>query len=226
MAPTHPPTSNRPSRIGITTLAAAVGLFAIVLATRPNLSGGTVAPTPSPPAAVPGTTPIAVLPSASETSAVLTPTASAAPSSSKVPNGGCSADQFTLGTVIPGPGGSTFGTESVYVLVQITNNGSECVLRIPATILVASSDAADHSVALSSAMTTATYVSRAGRTFTAVIGAWWPSSGAPQIPKCKVPVMDIRSVSVGLPAGRFDITLDRSWPQACSSPATVSLEYK
>jgi hypothetical protein len=226
--PTEPPRTNASSRFGITTVAAAVVLLAIVLGIPPNLPGATtVPPRATAASASSDVSAISVPPSASAMPASVPPTPiSSVPSPSRPPNGGCTSDQFGLGTPATGPGGSAFGTESVYVHIQLTNMGAECALRVPATVTAESSSGETQSVDVESAMTSQTYVARAGQSFMAVIGAWWPFPGSPQVKGCTATIKDVTTVYITLPAGRLDIALDRPWSQACLSPATVSLEYR
>jgi hypothetical protein len=221
----RPPRSKALSGIG-TALGGALVLLVIVLAIRPAPSGVAGAPGASASARTdPASPPRTTLPSASGVSgSVMPPAASAGASPSAPADGGCSSGQFDVGPATTGAGGSTFGTESVYVRVPITNTGPQCVLRVPATVLLSSSGTI-RAVHLANAMTSPTYVAKAGKPFTAVLGAWWPYPGSPPIPGCTAPVPNIGEVSIELPSGRLLVTLDKPWAQACTSPATVSLEY-
>lgn len=230
--PPYPPKATTGSSFAIATLATVIGLILVVLAMGPSLLGTASAPVASGSDATPAPSAIAVAPAGSGAAAATSPSAAATPSvaaatpiASASRDGECSADQFVLGSVATGPGGSTFGTESVYVHVPLRNLGSDCTLRVPSTIRVGSSSGATLQVAIENAMTTATYRVKAGESFTAVLGAWWPYPGSPQIAGCKAPITGVSLVSIALPAGSLDIALDQPWPQTCSSPATVSLEY-
>ena len=226
--PSNPPKVSAASSVGFATLAAVTGLLVILIVVRPNLfgtAGGTTVA--SGPAVASAGSAVAVLPSGTAPSDAATPSlASATSTPSALPSGVCSADQIVVGSVATGPGGSTFATESVYVHVALRNTGSDCTLRIPPTVRVTSSSGASQQVDVENAMTTATFGAKAGQAFTVIMGAWWPYHGSAQITGCKLPITVVRSVSIALAGGSLDIALDQPWAQACSSPATVSLEYR
>lgn len=220
LPPNPPATGPRPG-LGLAAVAVAAIVLALIIASRSSALGpggavSSLSPPPSESSAT-GTMPPTSAPES---------TAAVMPSPTSGSSDECSETQLLLGPATTTPGFGTFGTTLVFVDVSVRNAGPDCVLRQPSTILVATSDGLLQPVDVSNAGRTTTYVARHAQTFTAIVGAWWSSPGAPALSPCRAPIYDIVQVAIQLPSGNLRFALDRPWREVCSSPATTSLEYK
>lgn len=169
------------------------------------------------------TAPSATLPAAPS------PTAVGAPSEVPGIGGTCSASQFTLDQATSAPGFGTVGTTSVYVTQPLRNTGSDCVLELPPTIMVASATGPFQSVTAVNAGTASSFTIRPGQSASIVLGAWWWTGGSTEngtplsAPPCTDPITDVTRVRFPLALGSILIDLGTVWHEVCSSPASVSI---
>jgi hypothetical protein len=159
-----------------------------------------------------------------------TPTVSPAPSLPN-PGGTCSASQFVLGKAInDGPGFAALGTSDDFITEPLRDVGGNCVLRLPATIGVASATGPFQAVRVLNAGIVTAVSASSGGNVSIVLGASWPipwmlAQDGRTPPPCAGAISDVSRVEIPLASGSLQIELGTVWPEVCPDPASVSLTF-
>lgn len=140
---------------------------------------------------------------------------------------GCSARDFILvGKQTDAPSGSALYSEAVYASQRIRNAGASCTFVVPNTIQVRNTRGLRRTIEVEGARAGLSYRIPHGETRKLVIGGSWSTPG----PKgwhsapCHDPITNVTRVAIPLRTGDLPLKLGTVWHEACTSPASTSIE--
>ncbi len=151
------------------------------------------------------------------------------PSSLQLPSAGgtCVSTQFALGPATSSYSFSTAGTRAVDVVQPIRNTGAACVLRLPATVGVASATGPFQALPVEGGGEAVDIA--AGQSLSLVVRGWWwtgwtsDTGQTPSPPPCANPVSDITRIEFPLASGTIEIGFTTAWHQVCTEPVSASV---